>query len=231
MAPYEPNSIHKDKDGNIIHEYDDGDNGIYEHENGTTKEDIDAQRNKGANPGGDGNFVGDLGYDYIHGTLTKLRDEALAKQKLNGILTFLDRVIRGDAWVITGKVNIFILGGVTFAPIGAAVMRHGPESGKLIVLSDYGIGLGFDVSATVNVEEKRYFTLNTNNIQSKYLSGFRGEFNLKVGEGLVSGVGVSANLPINVPFILGTSVSGGIGCEVPPGIGFNANVGYTKFWK
>ncbi|WP_197043886.1 RHS repeat-associated core domain-containing protein [Aureispira sp. CCB-QB1] len=54
-------STHIDKLGNVIHEYDDGDNGVYVHENGTTRADIDLQRNGGLNPGGDGNYIGQLG--------------------------------------------------------------------------------------------------------------------------------------------------------------------------
>lgn len=54
-------STHVDDHGNVIAEYDDGDNGVYVHENGTTKDDIDEQREGGEFTGGDGNYIGELG--------------------------------------------------------------------------------------------------------------------------------------------------------------------------
>jgi uncharacterized protein RhaS with RHS repeats len=54
-------SVHIDEVGNVIHEYNDGDNGVYVHSNGTTKTEIDLQRNGGLYTGGDGNYIGQLG--------------------------------------------------------------------------------------------------------------------------------------------------------------------------
>ncbi len=53
-------SHHEDEDGNFIAVYDDGDTGVYEHENGTTKEDVDEQREGGKYTGRDGNYIGEM---------------------------------------------------------------------------------------------------------------------------------------------------------------------------
>ena len=54
-------SIHTDENGKVIAEYDDGDDGVYMHQNGTTKKDIDKQRSMNSNTGGDGERIGELG--------------------------------------------------------------------------------------------------------------------------------------------------------------------------
>jgi hypothetical protein len=64
-------STHIDDEGNVIWEYDDGDDGVYVHEKGTTKEEIDQRRDGSdplfANPNthGGGKYIGRLGGD-IH---------------------------------------------------------------------------------------------------------------------------------------------------------------------
>ncbi|MCE2497243.1 MAG: RHS repeat-associated core domain-containing protein, partial [Flavobacteriales bacterium] len=54
-------SIHTDESGNIIAEYDDGDDGVYMHANGTTKADIDQQRASAGTTYGNGDCYGELG--------------------------------------------------------------------------------------------------------------------------------------------------------------------------
>jgi hypothetical protein len=54
-------STHIDANGKVIAEYDDGDKGVYVHNNGTTKSQVDNQRQGGKYTGGDGNFIGELG--------------------------------------------------------------------------------------------------------------------------------------------------------------------------
>jgi len=54
-------SDHIDEVGNVIAHYDDGDNSVYVHNNGTTKEQIDKQRADNNNTGGAGKKIGELG--------------------------------------------------------------------------------------------------------------------------------------------------------------------------
>ena len=54
-------SEHTDGLGNIIAHYDDGDNSVYQHKTGTTKEQIDKQRAQNHNTGGEGVKIGELG--------------------------------------------------------------------------------------------------------------------------------------------------------------------------
>jgi len=54
-------STHIDEEGNVIAEYDDGDDGVYVHAMGTTRSQIDEQRNGGEFTGGEGNYIGELG--------------------------------------------------------------------------------------------------------------------------------------------------------------------------
>ncbi len=54
-------STHIDENGNVVAEYDDGDDGVYVHDNGTTKSDIDNQRTTNENTGGTGTHIGELG--------------------------------------------------------------------------------------------------------------------------------------------------------------------------
>ena len=54
-------SDHIDKYGKIIAHYDDNDNGVYVHTDGTTKSDIDQQRSKLHNTGGKGVRIGERG--------------------------------------------------------------------------------------------------------------------------------------------------------------------------
>ncbi len=54
-------SEHIDKYGNIIAHFNDGDNSVYLHKDGTTKADIEAQQNRLNNTGGNGTKVGELG--------------------------------------------------------------------------------------------------------------------------------------------------------------------------
>lgn len=56
-----PDSIHTDEQGTVIAEYDDGDYGVYVHQNGTSVSDIDQQREDNNNTGGDGQHIGELG--------------------------------------------------------------------------------------------------------------------------------------------------------------------------
>ncbi len=60
-------STHIDEVGNVIAEYDDGDNGVYVHANGTTKQTIDNRRNAcdpvctNVNTDANGRYIGELG--------------------------------------------------------------------------------------------------------------------------------------------------------------------------
>ena len=54
-------SEHIDKYGNIIAHFNDGDNSVYFHKDGTTKADIEAQQKRLNNTGGNGIKVGELG--------------------------------------------------------------------------------------------------------------------------------------------------------------------------
>ena len=56
-----PESTHIDEYGNVIAEFDDGDNGVYVHDFSTSQKDIEQQRDGGKFTGGDGNWIGDLG--------------------------------------------------------------------------------------------------------------------------------------------------------------------------
>ncbi len=54
-------STHTDESGNIIKEYDDGDDGVYVHNTGTTETEIDKQREDKKNTGGTGEHIGEIG--------------------------------------------------------------------------------------------------------------------------------------------------------------------------
>ena len=54
-------SDHIDENGYLIAHYDDGDDGVYVHANGTTKTQIDNQREVLGSTGGIGLYIGDLG--------------------------------------------------------------------------------------------------------------------------------------------------------------------------
>lgn len=45
-------STHTDEDGNVIAVYDDGDKGVYKHENGTTKDYLDSRHSSSATSAG-----------------------------------------------------------------------------------------------------------------------------------------------------------------------------------
>ena len=75
-------SDHIDKYGKIIAHYDDNDNGVYVHTDGTTKSDIDQQRSELHNTGGKGVRIGERGgtinINIIYSNLLK-RDMGIAK--------------------------------------------------------------------------------------------------------------------------------------------------------
>ena len=54
-------SVHIDKKGNVIAQYDDNDNSVYVHKTGTTEEQVDQQRTQNNNTGGTGKKIGELG--------------------------------------------------------------------------------------------------------------------------------------------------------------------------
>ena len=68
-------SEHIDEFGNMIAHYDDGDNGVYMHNNGTTKAQIDQQRIDNNNTGGTGQGIGELGGNI---NVTTVMDNLLA---------------------------------------------------------------------------------------------------------------------------------------------------------
>ena len=79
-------SDHIDQYGKIIAHYDDNDNGVYVHTNGTTKSDIDQQRSELHNTGGKGICIGKRGgtinINIIYSNLLK-RDMRIAKGMYN----------------------------------------------------------------------------------------------------------------------------------------------------
>ena len=57
----ETESVHLDKFGTVLANYDDGDNGVYEHDNAKSKADIDKTYNKNNNTAAGGDYIGELG--------------------------------------------------------------------------------------------------------------------------------------------------------------------------
>ena len=61
-------STHTDSTGNVIAVYDDGDLGVYRHDDATTKEDVDQKRADSATTSGDGEKMGETEYwdDFVY---------------------------------------------------------------------------------------------------------------------------------------------------------------------
>nr|HMQ70841.1 polymorphic toxin type 44 domain-containing protein [Ignavibacteria bacterium] len=93
-------STHTDEDGNVIAVYDDGDDGVYLHSNGTTKAQIDQQRTDNKNTGGTGTNIGEIGgtlnADGIYtNTLNKNIEEA---KSIYNPFTFRNYVKTNGKW-------------------------------------------------------------------------------------------------------------------------------------
>jgi RHS repeat-associated protein len=106
-------STHVDEVGNVIAEYDDGDNGVYVHANGTTKSQIDVQRGGGAYTGGDGNYIGELGGTIdVNQVYSNLLERNIGEaKKIRNPWTFKNLVTdKGDWDLKADKESIFGLG-------------------------------------------------------------------------------------------------------------------------
>lgn len=106
-------STHIDDFGNIIAEYDDGDDGVYVHEEGTTEEDVSQQREDTESTGGDGDYIGDLGgvldVSEIYSNL--LRRNTYRADLMYDAFAFRDLVKNGGDWDYkNNKGTIFGLG-------------------------------------------------------------------------------------------------------------------------
>ncbi len=99
-------SVHIDKYGNVIAQYDDNDNGVYVHADGTTKEQIDQQRAANHNTGGTGTKIGELGKEiyssYI--MINKLRKSAEIA-KAQGIVQYFFLVKPNGFWDLKNNTS------------------------------------------------------------------------------------------------------------------------------
>ena len=108
-------STHIDADGNVIAEYDDGDNGVYVHDNGTTQSQVDEQRQGGKYTGGEGKYIGKLGGNL---GITSIYSNILEKHGAEAeghfgkdpavLLNWVKRVKQGGDWDLkNNKKTIF----------------------------------------------------------------------------------------------------------------------------
>ncbi len=106
-------SEHVDGLGNIIAHYDDGDNSVYQHPTGTTKEQIDKQRAQNQNIGGSGQKVGELGKNI---NTTGIMSNKLVASALDAYLMtpwdFKKAVTDGGDWDL--KTNLNTIWGVAW---------------------------------------------------------------------------------------------------------------------
>lgn len=97
-------STHIDEEGTIVAEYDDGDDGVYVHSNGTTQEDVDKQREENKNTGGTGEHIGEIGgeinVDEVYSNLLEKNIEAGV-----GPFKFKELVRNGGDWDLKNNKN------------------------------------------------------------------------------------------------------------------------------
>ena len=96
-------SDHIDENGYLIAHYDDGDDGVYVHANGTTKTQIDNQREVLGNTGGIGLYIGDLGGEIDVSSVmeNKLQESSTIAQTFRGnskYSLYYDKVHTGGDW-------------------------------------------------------------------------------------------------------------------------------------
>ena len=99
-------SEHIDKYGNMIAHYDDGDNSVYLHTDGTTKNDIDKQRATNNNTGGNGAKIGELGgnidmSEIIDNKLEQSAQDAAKMKEMNmhdRYLSYFEKVHTTGDW-------------------------------------------------------------------------------------------------------------------------------------
>ncbi len=102
-----PPSTHLDEQGNVIAEYDDGDDGVYVHSTGTTQSQIDQQRIDNKNTGGTGTHIGELGgtldaNTIYSNTLSANMEEA---KGIYNPFTFRNNVKNGGKWDLKNDKN------------------------------------------------------------------------------------------------------------------------------
>ena len=106
-------SDHIDKYGNIIAHYNDGDNSVYLHKDGTTKSDIESQQKLLNNTGGYGVKVGELGGSINQSVFfdNKLRNSALCANEMKemGMIgryaSFFKKVKTNGDWDLKNNTN------------------------------------------------------------------------------------------------------------------------------
>lgn len=92
----------------MIAHYDDGDNGVYVHANGTTQTQIDIQRVLLGNIGGTGMYIGNLGEEIDISSVmeNKLRESSAIAKTFHGITkysSYYDKVHTGGDWDLKNK--------------------------------------------------------------------------------------------------------------------------------
>ena len=100
-------STHIDSLGNVVAEYDDGDDGVYVHAEGTTEEDVDQQRKDKKNTGGDGEHIGEIGGEInLDGIYDKLLDVNIARARgIYNPFTFRNLVKNNGEWDYKNRKN------------------------------------------------------------------------------------------------------------------------------
>ena len=96
-------SEHIDEYGYLIAHYDDGDDGVYVHAKGTTKSQIDIQRERLGNTGGLGLYIGDLGGELNIGDVmeNKLQESSVIAETFkenSKYVSYYDKVHTGADW-------------------------------------------------------------------------------------------------------------------------------------
>ncbi len=106
MAPAPP-STHVDQEGDVIAVYDDGDDGVYMHSNGTTKWEINQQRTDNKNTGGTGKRIGEIGGTIDANTIfTNALDQNIEEaDNLWNPFTFKNYVKTGGKWDLKSNKN------------------------------------------------------------------------------------------------------------------------------
>ena len=99
-------SDHVDMFGNVIAHYDDGDNSVYMHKNGTTKSDIDQQRAANHNTGGNGQKIGELGGKVDMSAIFKNKlSQSASEAKDMNLLDYYEAVKTKEDWDLKNNTN------------------------------------------------------------------------------------------------------------------------------
>jgi len=99
-------SKHTDEEGNIIAEYDDGDDGVYYHTNRTTQADVDKQRTDNRNTAGCGIKIGEIGGTIDISRIMRKKHATTAKEaKDMDMADYFSAVKPGGKWDLKNNTN------------------------------------------------------------------------------------------------------------------------------